>query len=49
MKNYIFLIPVFNDWQSLNKLLKNIDKNISMIKGNFKAIIINRGINKAVV
>ena len=41
MKNYIFLIPVFNDWQSLNKLLKNIDKNISMIKGNFKAIIIN--------
>ena len=41
MKNFIFLIPVFNDWQSLNKLLKNIDKNISMIKGNFKAIIIN--------
>ena len=40
-KKYIFLIPVFNDWQSLNKLLKNIDKNIPMIKGNFKAIIIN--------
>jgi hypothetical protein len=41
MNKYIFLIPVFNDWKSLNKLLKKIDENISMIKGNFKAILIN--------
>ena len=29
MHNYIILIPVYNDWQSLNFLLKNIDKEIS--------------------
>ena len=38
-KKYIFLIPVFNDWQSLNKLLKNIDKNIAQVKAKiFKEI-----------
>jgi len=41
MNNFIILTPTFNDWQSLNKLLKNIDKNIFGFKGTFKILIIN--------
>ena len=32
MKKIIILIPVFNDWESLIKLLKEIDENIKDIK-----------------
>ena len=32
MKKIIILIPVFNDWESLMKLLKEIDENIKDIK-----------------
>ena len=28
MKKFKILIPVFNDWQSLSKLLNNIDNDI---------------------
>ncbi len=42
MKKIIILIPVFNDWESLNKLLKEIDENINEFKNyDFKSIIIN--------
>ena len=29
MKKYIILIPVFNDWQSVFKLIENIDLQIN--------------------
>ena len=32
MKKIIILIPVFNDWESLRKLLEEIDINIKGIK-----------------
>ncbi len=32
MKKIIILIPVFNDWESLIKLLEEIDKHVSKIK-----------------
>ena len=32
MKKIIILIPVFNDWESLKKLLSEIDKNVKNIK-----------------
>ena len=42
MKNCIILIPVFNDWESVIKLLDNISVEIKEIsKVNFKCIIIN--------
>ena len=41
MNNFIILTPTFNDWKSLSKLLFEIDKNITGLKGNFKTLIIN--------
>jgi hypothetical protein len=42
MKKFIILIPIYNDWESLVKLLNNIGKNIKNIKeAQFDCIIIN--------
>ena len=35
MKNFKILIPVFNDWESLIKLLDEINKVIEIHKGSF--------------
>ena len=38
----IILIPVFNDWSSLNKLLIEINDNIKDLKNiNFECFIVN--------
>ena len=41
MKKTIILIPVYNDWQSVFKLLKNIDDKISNLEVDFSVIIVN--------
>ena len=42
MKKFIILIPIYNDWESLAKLLSNINENIKNIKETqFDCIIIN--------
>ena len=42
MKKIIFLIPVYNDWESLNKLLREINENIkSFTDINFECLIVN--------
>ena len=42
MKKIIILIPVYNDWESLNKLLIEINKNIEFFNDiNFECLIIN--------
>ena len=42
MKNVNILIPVYNDWESLFKLLKEIDKTVSTIKEfKFTCVIVN--------
>ena len=42
MKKIIILIPVYNDWQSLNKLLVEINHEISEIENvEFHCIVIN--------
>ena len=44
MKRIIILIPVFNDWQSLKKLIHEINLQIDSVKGyKFSMIIINDG------
>ena len=42
MKKIIILIPVYNDWESLNKLLCEINENIkSFSEINFECLIVN--------
>ena len=42
MKKIIVLIPVFNDWESLKKLLNEINENIkSFSEINFECLIVN--------
>ena len=42
MKKFTILIPVYNDWKSLKKLLNNINDNIKNIQNvKFNCIIIN--------
>ena len=42
MKKIIILIPVYNDWDSLKKLLTEINKNIeSLTEVNFECLIVN--------
>ena len=42
MKKIIILIPVFNDWDSLEKLLGEIDETVKDIKNIFiECLIVN--------
>ena len=42
MKKIIILIPVYNDWESLNKLLSEINENIKFFSEiNFECLIVN--------
>jgi glycosyltransferase involved in cell wall biosynthesis len=42
MKKIIILIPVFNDWESLKRLINEINENIKDYKNiNFECIIVN--------
>ena len=41
MKKFKILIPVFNDWQSLSKLLNNIDNEIKYITHEISVIIVD--------
>jgi polyisoprenyl-phosphate glycosyltransferase len=41
MKNFTIILPVFNDWKSLNVLLKRIEDSLKNYKKNFKILLIN--------
>ena len=43
MKKYIILIPVYNDWKSVFKLLGEIDIEVAQLESEFSALIINDG------
>ena len=44
MKKFIILIPVYNDWESLSKLIKDISFELKALKNyKFKFVIINDG------
>lgn len=46
MKNIIIITPVYNDWDSFTKLIKEIDKVISNFNDiSFKLIVVNDGSN----
>ena len=41
MKKFKILIPVYNDWQSLSKLLNNIDNEIQNINHQISVIVVD--------
>jgi len=41
IKNIYLLIPLYNDWISLKKLLFKINKNVKNIKANFNILVVN--------
>ena len=41
MKKFKILIPCYNDWPSVFKLLENIDKEIFNLSGEFSVLIVN--------
>ena len=41
MEKYLFLIPVYNDWKSLNILLGQIDSELSIFEHEFSVVIVN--------
>jgi len=41
MKKFTFLIPVYNDWNNLSRLLKEIDQEIDQLNYGFDVIILN--------
>ena len=48
MKKIIILIPVFNDWESLIKLINEINENINNFKDiDFECIVINDASTKS--
>ena len=40
------LIPVYNDWQSISKLLENINSEVSNLDHEFSVIIVNDASNE---
>ena len=47
MKKYIVLIPVYNDWKSVFKLLKEIDFQVSKWNADVSILIMNDGSTEA--
>ncbi|MDC0654012.1 glycosyltransferase [Candidatus Pelagibacter sp.] len=43
MKKIKILIPVYNDWKSVFKLIENINSEVSKLGGEFSVIIVNDG------
>ena len=41
MNKIKILIPVYNDWQSVFKLIENINSQVSTLNDEFSVIIIN--------
>ena len=42
-KEHIIVMPTFNDWESLNLLLQNINDQIKVLNIEVKILIINDG------
>ena len=40
MNKINILIPIYNDWQSVLKLLENINSEISTLEGDFSVTIV---------
>lgn len=43
MKKFYILIPCYNDWHSLFKLIDNIDNEVKKLNGEFSILVVNDG------
>ena len=41
MKKFFILAPIYNDWQSISKLLEEINLNVKDLNQEFSIIIVN--------
>ena len=41
MKEFTFLIPLYNDWQNLNILIEKIEIQLQKLDGEFDMVILN--------
>ena len=41
MKKFFILAPIYNDWQSISKLLEEINLNVKDLNQEFSLIIVN--------
>ena len=41
MKNFIILIPLYNDWKSVSKLINEIDFQVKNWKADVSVVIVN--------
>ena len=41
MKNYIFLLPLYNDWKSLERLLKDINNQMRKLNKKGQILVVD--------
>ena len=49
MKKYIILIPIYNDRESLNKLIENINSEIEGIKSEISVVVVNDASSQQII
>ena len=49
MKKYVILIPIYNDRESLNKLIENINSEIEGINSEISIIVINDASSQQII
>jgi glycosyltransferase involved in cell wall biosynthesis len=49
MKKYIVLIPIYNDRESLTKLIENINSEIESINSEISIIVINDASSQQII
>ena len=49
MKKYIILIPIYNDRESLTKLIEDINSEIEGINSEISIIVINDGSSQQII
>ena len=49
MKKYIILIPIYNDRESLTKLIENINSEVKSLNSDISVIIINDASSQQII
>ena len=49
MKKYVILIPIYNDRESLNKLIENINSEIEGINSEISIVVINDASSQQII
>ena len=49
MKKYIILIPIYNDRESLTKLIENINKEVNIVNTEVSVVVINDASSQQII